>query len=452
MAIDLLLSPQASARQALSVKPALDSAGGREDSFSLPDTQASTQTSETRKSQVQSADGQPSRPAETEEANDTADAHQSAHSVATDDSGTPTGALADGRSGLQADIDPQSATQGALTPERLLPPFGRTMPQGAIADTAASLSFAQMSGAPSGTAVTSAAGAVTTTNGMAMLSGKLPTAAGSVTAAHSGSQASALAASGVMSAQPSATSQSATGQSIGSGLFPGSGLSISSGLPFGSEQFSSSGLSTSPATSSLPSGDGLPGMSQLGGTLMRSAADTAPANALSQAMASASSVDGTATDATARPPISQWGPLPLTAAAAAPQHARELLPPLRDQLRFQLDQRIQHAELRLDPPDMGKIDLNIRLDGDRLHIQMHAANNQIRDALQSGLDRLRAELAQDHQGDIQLDIGQGEQQGQQHASGRQDSRLASATVADATTEAPHSGLSPHADGGLNLLA
>lgn len=105
-----------------------------------------------------------------------------------------------------------------------------------------------------------------------------------------------------------------------------------------------------------------------------------------------------------RPGVSQWGPLPLSAQGTQVQHARELLLPLRDQLRFQIDQRIQTAELQLTPPELGRIELNIRLDGDRLHIQMHAANNHVRDALLSGLERLRSELAMEHKGNISLDV------------------------------------------------
>lgn len=102
--------------------------------------------------------------------------------------------------------------------------------------------------------------------------------------------------------------------------------------------------------------------------------------------------------------MSLWGPLPLSAQGTQVQHARELLLPLKDQLRFQIDQRIQTAELQLTPPELGRIELNIRLDGDRLHIQMHAANNHVRDALLSGLERLRSELAMEHKGNISLDV------------------------------------------------
>lgn len=108
--------------------------------------------------------------------------------------------------------------------------------------------------------------------------------------------------------------------------------------------------------------------------------------------------------------VSQWGPVPVTPSAPQAQQAQELLSPLREQLRFQIDQQIKKAELRLDPPELGKVELSIRLDGDRLHIQMHAANASVRDSLLIGLDRLRAELAMDHGGQIDVDIGQGEKE------------------------------------------
>lgn len=108
--------------------------------------------------------------------------------------------------------------------------------------------------------------------------------------------------------------------------------------------------------------------------------------------------------------VSQWGPVPVSASAPLAHQAQEMLSPLREQIRFQVDQQIKHAELRLDPPELGKVELNIRLDGDRLHIQMHAVNASVRDSLLLGLDRLRAELAADHGGQIDVDINQGQKE------------------------------------------
>lgn len=134
-----------------------------------------------------------------------------------------------------------------------------------------------------------------------------------------------------------------------------------------------------------------------------------------------------ATSSRTQSSVAQWGPVSVSQSAPLPQQSHEMLSPLREQLRFQIDQQIKQAELRLDPPELGKIELNVRLDGDRLHIQMHAANSSVRDALLMGLDRLRAELAMDHGGQIDVDISQGEPQQKQH-QGSSQSAIAAASL------------------------
>lgn len=126
----------------------------------------------------------------------------------------------------------------------------------------------------------------------------------------------------------------------------------------------------------------------------------------------------------------QWGPVSLTPTASLAQQSQEILTPLREHLRFQVDQHIKKAELRLDPPELGKIELNIRLEGDRLQVQMHAVNPAIRDALLNGLDRLRVDLAMDHGGQIDVDIGQGESQQHQQETALLSSSIAAETTAD----------------------
>ncbi|MBW3163009.1 flagellar hook-length control protein FliK [Ferrimonas balearica] len=122
--------------------------------------------------------------------------------------------------------------------------------------------------------------------------------------------------------------------------------------------------------------------------------------------------------------LPQWGPVTLP---AEPQHwAREMLTPLRDQLRFQFEQQIKSAELRLDPPDLGRIELNVRLEGERLIVQLNAANPTVREALQSGAERLRDELGQSHGGQVDVDVGQeGEGRQQRDSSAGSPLHLAS---------------------------
>ena len=124
--------------------------------------------------------------------------------------------------------------------------------------------------------------------------------------------------------------------------------------------------------------------------------------------------------------VAQWGPISVSQSAPLLQQSHDMLSPLREQIRFQIDQQIKQAEIRLDPPELGKIELNVRLEGDRLQIQMHAANPVVRDALLAGLERLRGDLANDHGGQIDVDIGQGESSKErQHQDHQSDIQLAS---------------------------
>jgi flagellar hook-length control protein FliK len=132
--------------------------------------------------------------------------------------------------------------------------------------------------------------------------------------------------------------------------------------------------------------------------------------------------------------VTQWGPVSLTPMASLAQQSQEILTPLRDHLRFQVDQHIKKAELRLDPPELGKIELNIRLEGDRLQVQMHAVNPAIRDALLNGLERLRVDLAMDHGGQIDVDIGQGGSSQHQQETALLPSSIAAETAMDSVVD------------------
>ncbi|WP_259394806.1 flagellar hook-length control protein FliK [Shewanella sp. SR44-3] len=149
------------------------------------------------------------------------------------------------------------------------------------------------------------------------------------------------------------------------------------------------------------------------------------------------------------PSVSQWGPVPVNMAGSLTQQAQDMLTPLRDQLRFQIDQKIKHAEIRLDPPELGKLELNIRLDGDKLQIQMHAANPAVREALLSGLDRLRADLGQEYGGSLDVDVGQGETSDKQNPQQQQASAIAVNSEALVT---PSVQKTTSSDQQLNLLA
>ena len=86
---------------------------------------------------------------------------------------------------------------------------------------------------------------------------------------------------------------------------------------------------------------------------------------------------------------------------------------LGTRIAWMAEQKLGHAEIRLNPEHAGPIDVRIQLDGTQVNATFHSANADVRQALEASLPRLRDLLGQ--QG-LQLgnaDIGQRQQSGQQ---------------------------------------
>lgn len=91
-----------------------------------------------------------------------------------------------------------------------------------------------------------------------------------------------------------------------------------------------------------------------------------------------------------------------------------LIPQLAQQLQFSIEHHAKSAEIRLDPPDLGKLNLQFKYDGDKLHIQIEVANHGIKDVLAQGLERLRQDVSLHHQGGLQISLSsKGESSSQQ---------------------------------------
>ncbi|WP_422398737.1 flagellar hook-length control protein FliK [Vibrio furnissii] len=96
----------------------------------------------------------------------------------------------------------------------------------------------------------------------------------------------------------------------------------------------------------------------------------------------------------------------------------QMLQVLHDRVTLQAQQNLQEAKIRLDPPDLGKLDLVVRVEGDRLSVQINANAAATREALMQVSDRLRAELQS--QNFVHVDVNVGADQGGQHQSSSQD--------------------------------
>ncbi|WP_172567176.1 flagellar hook-length control protein FliK [Vibrio fluvialis] len=121
----------------------------------------------------------------------------------------------------------------------------------------------------------------------------------------------------------------------------------------------------------------------------------------------------------------------------------QMLQVLHDRVTLQAQQNLQEAKIRLDPPDLGKLDLVVRVEGDRLSVQINANASATREALMQVSDRLRAELQS--QNFVHVDVNVGSDQGGQRQSSSHDDAAASTIFAarDSADEPFTSSLSEH---------
>ena len=109
---------------------------------------------------------------------------------------------------------------------------------------------------------------------------------------------------------------------------------------------------------------------------------------------------------------------PITLSRNLPVMGQELASQLADRIQYQVKHGVKEATVRLDPPELGKIELSVRTDNDRMSIVINAQNPQTRELVLQHLDRLRFDLMANHQGELDVEVGhqQGDQNKRQHQS------------------------------------
>jgi len=85
------------------------------------------------------------------------------------------------------------------------------------------------------------------------------------------------------------------------------------------------------------------------------------------------------------------------------------------QLQWMVSQNLQRADLKLNPAHLGPIEVRIVMHHDQVQVSMTATHGQVREALESAVPRLRADLEAGGFGQASVDVGQqgfGEAQGE----------------------------------------
>lgn len=100
-------------------------------------------------------------------------------------------------------------------------------------------------------------------------------------------------------------------------------------------------------------------------------------------------------------------------AATQARWGEQMLHALREHVDLQVQQKVQNATIRLDPPELGSLEIMLSHESGRLTVQLSAANADVARLLQQTSDRLRQELVAQHfvQVNVQVsaDSGQGRQ-------------------------------------------
>ncbi|TKB47237.1 hypothetical protein FCL40_16170 [Ferrimonas sediminicola] len=82
------------------------------------------------------------------------------------------------------------------------------------------------------------------------------------------------------------------------------------------------------------------------------------------------------------------------AALRQPVAAERMAPELRERMMMMINSRTNQAEIRLDPPELGALQVKIQMNGDQAQVQLHAQQPQTREMVEQALPRLREMLAQ----------------------------------------------------------
>lgn len=112
----------------------------------------------------------------------------------------------------------------------------------------------------------------------------------------------------------------------------------------------------------------------------------------------------TQTSPTLNSPEAKWG--------------EQLLHTLRDQVQLQIQQKIQNATIRLDPPELGSLEIYLSREGGRLHVQITASQADVARLIQQTSDRLRQELSGPQFTQVNIQTSAEGQSGQQQSRQR----------------------------------
>lgn len=93
-----------------------------------------------------------------------------------------------------------------------------------------------------------------------------------------------------------------------------------------------------------------------------------------------------------------------------PDWGRDLVEQLRARMSVSSQDHLQKAHVRLDPPELGRLEVTVRVDGDKASVHFTAAHPQLREALAANADRLRMDFGMSNMDLVDVSVSSGTQQ------------------------------------------
>ncbi|MCL1093764.1 flagellar hook-length control protein FliK [Shewanella kaireitica] len=97
-------------------------------------------------------------------------------------------------------------------------------------------------------------------------------------------------------------------------------------------------------------------------------------------------------------------------------------PVMKQQLMTMVSQGVQHAEIRLDPAELGSMMVRIQVQGDTTQVQFQVSQHQTRDLVEQAMPRLREMLAEQGMQLTDGQVSQGDRGNDQSFQGDRDSQ------------------------------
>lgn len=127
---------------------------------------------------------------------------------------------------------------------------------------------------------------------------------------------------------------------------------------------------------------------------------------------------------------------------APSEWGQRLLHVLGDKVKLQIGQQLQRAQIRLDPPNLGSIEISINIEGDKTSVSLTTSNAQVRDAIAQTLDQLRQSLSQNSSTTVDVNLSDKQHQSQQQLENNEIANNQTESPSHRDTASTHSAKSP----------